>query len=49
MVISFLFIMGTICQRIGIGEEPICSKFDFEEKVLEKMVKIDHKTGLMTM
>lgn len=24
------------------------NKFDFEEKVLEKMVKIDHKTGLMT-
>ena len=47
-LISFLLIMGTICQTISVGEEPICSKFDFEEKLLEKMVKIDHKTDLMT-
>ena len=34
--------------RAYIGDmEPKCSKFDFEEKLLEKMIKLDHKTGLM--
>lgn len=28
-------------------EEPKCSKFDFEEKVLEKMVRVEHASGLM--
>ena len=28
----------------AICAEPRCSKFDFEEKLLEKLVKIDHKT-----
>ena len=27
--------------------EPKCSKFDFEEKVLEKMVRLEHSTETM--
>ena len=27
--------------------EPKCSKFDFEEKLLEKMVRMEHGTGIM--
>ena len=29
------------------GNEPKCSKFDFEEKVLEKMVRMEHSTEIM--
>ena len=29
------------------SEEPRCSKFDFEEKLLEKMVRMEHSGGLM--
>ena len=28
----------------AVAMEPRCSKFDFEEKVLEKLVSLDHKT-----
>ena len=28
-------------------EEPKCSKFDFEEKLLEKMVRMEHSGGVM--
>ena len=28
-------------------EEPRCSKFDFEEKLLEKMVRMEHSGGVM--
>ena len=31
----------------GLDTEPKCSKFDFEEKVLEKMVRMEHSTELM--
>ena len=31
----------------GYQQEPRCSKFDFEEKVLEKMVRMEHKMELM--
>ena len=27
--------------------EPKCSKFDFEEKLLEKMVRLEHSTNSM--
>ena len=29
-------------------DEPRCSKFDFEEKVLEKVVRFEHKIELIT-
>ena len=29
------------------GNEPKCSKFDFEEKVLEKMVRMEHSSEIM--
>ena len=28
-------------------DEPKCSKFDFEEKLLEKMVRMEHSGGVM--
>ena len=31
------------CHAHTVGVEPKCSKFDFEEKVLEKVIKVDHK------
>ena len=30
-----------------IDDEPKCSKFDYDEKLLEKMIRLEHKTGLM--
>ena len=38
------------CNRVYcyVGDaEPKCSKFDFEEKVLEKMVRLEHSTEIM--
>lgn len=39
--LSFVFVASD-------GLEPKCSKFDFEEKLLEKMVRMEHKTEILT-
>ena len=51
-MISELFVLFLIagCTRVHCyvqGAEPKCSKFDFEEKVLEKMVRLEHSTEIM--
>ena len=45
---ALLVIVG--CTRVYcyvVDVEPKCSKFDFEEKVLEKMVRLEHSTEIM--
>lgn len=44
--ILVLFLFARIHAYVA-DMEPKCSKFDFEEKLLEKLIKVDHKTGLM--
>lgn len=46
----FLYFLLLVCMENNIAlaaEEPRCSKFDFEEKMLEKMVKMEYSTGIM--
>ena len=47
----FVLLIITGCTRVYshymAGNEPKCSKFDFEEKVLEKMVRMEHSTEIM--
>ena len=41
--------LGMVIYAAGtLEEEPRCSKYDFEEKVLQKMVRLEHKMELMT-
>ena len=35
------------CSECLPVDEPRCSKFDFEEKMLEKMVRMEHSGGVM--
>ena len=42
--VSFAFIGYSLH---GLDIEPKCSKFDFEEKVLEKMVRMEHSAELL--
>ena len=45
-VIFFIAVCtGVYCYVVD--DEPKCSKFDFEEKVLEKMVRLEHSTEIM--
>ena len=51
-MISGLFVLFVIasCHNIHcyvVDVEPKCSKFDFEEKVLEKMVRLEHSTEMI--
>ena len=51
-MIAELFVLFIItgCTKIHcyvVDVEPKCSKFDFEEKVLEKMVRQEHSTEIM--
>lgn len=32
---------------MGVHMEPKCSKFDYDERLLEKMIRLEHSTGLM--
>ena len=48
VVLSFLYLLSFQTCRCGMFEEPRCSKYDFEEKVLEKLVRLEHKMELMT-
>ena len=45
----FCFVLILTLQlKVGrCDTEPRCSKFDFEEKLLEKMVRMEHATGVM--
>ena len=44
--------IGMLCFQCCFGREepscPRCSKYDFEEKVLEKVVRFEHKIELIT-
>lgn len=43
-----VYMLFCVLYRLSSGtEEPRCSKFDFEEKVLEKMVRVEHSTSIM--
>ena len=45
---ALLVIVGCTSVHCYVGDvEPRCSKFDFEEKVLEKMVRLEHSTEIM--
>ena len=44
-----VFLIGLLSFQGCIGrEEPRCSKYDFEEKVLEKVIRFEHKMEIMT-
>ena len=45
-VIFLIAVCTTVYCYVG-DVEPKCSKFDFEEKVLEKMVRMEHSTIIM--
>ena len=48
-LVRVIFLIAS-CNRVYcyVGDvEPKCSKFDFEEKVLEKMVRLEHSTEIM--
>ena len=48
MRLSILFIYLVIFQSCFCLEEPSCSKYHFEEKVLEKVVRFEHKMEIIT-
>ena len=41
------FICCSLHHVMGVHMEPKCSKFDYDERLLEKMIKLEHSTGLM--
>ena len=48
-LVRVIFLIA-VCTRVYchvLDVEPKCSKFDFEEKVLEKMVRLEHSTEIM--
>ena len=47
LLISWLVFVGASGSN-GYNTEPKCSQFDFQEKLLEKVVKLDHSSGLMS-
>ena len=46
-LIGFLYIIVGCSSAYSIDVEPKCSKYDFEEKLLEKMIRMEHSTGIM--
>ena len=44
---AFVFILALSIKVARCDAEPRCSKFDFEEKLLEKVVRMEHATGVM--
>ena len=42
-IVVVLLLTEIFCHAI----EPKCSKFDYEEKLLEKMVRLEHSTNMM--
>ena len=50
MAFNFRLSILLLCIHYSVcftREEPRCFKFDFEEKVLEKMVRMEHSSGIM--
>ena len=47
VLIGFLYIIVGCNSAYSIEVEPKCSKYDFEEKLLEKMIRLEHSTGIM--
>ena len=45
--IGFLYTVVRFSSAYSIEVEPKCSKYDFEEKLLEKMIRLEHSTGIM--
>ena len=45
----YVFVLTNLLSKglESFGIEPKCSKFDFEEKLLEKMVRMEHSAELM--
>ena len=43
----WLLQLFTVFSFGSLNVEPKCSRFDFEEKLLEKAVKLEHTSGLM--
>lgn len=43
----YLLVLMTMIVSCMADMEPKCSKFDFEEKLLEKMVRMEHQNKLM--
>lgn len=46
-VLPYLLVLMTKLMLCTADMEPKCSKFDFEEKLLEKMVRMEHENKLM--
>ena len=44
---AFLFILILQLKVARCDAEPRCSKYDFEEKLLEKVMRMEHTTGVM--
>lgn len=42
-----LLVFIVVISKCIAEEEPRCSKYHFEEKVLEKMVRMEHSNGIM--
>ena len=47
LIILFVSVTLHKMRALGYDTEPRCSKYDFEEKVLEKMVRVEHSTNLI--
>ena len=44
---AFVFVLALSLNVARCDAEPRCSKFDFEEKLLEKVVRMEHATNVM--
>lgn len=43
-----IIILSLLVSMAQCGFEPRCSRFDFEERTLEKLVRLEHKMELQT-
>ena len=46
-IYTLLKVKSVSVSSFVIDDEPKCSKFDYDEKLLEKMIRLEHKNGLM--
>ena len=44
---KLLLVFVLVTSKCIAEEEPRCSKYHFEEKVLEKLVRMEHSNGIM--
>ena len=47
VLLTWFFICSNLYHVMGVHMEPKCSKFDYDERLLEKMIRLEHSTGLM--